>query len=556
MSFTPNGKICLCKVDFDSTYQHQVYFNSKQQQQEYFSQKVVKTFNDYTTVRTTRADGSLKSSVKVECNIDVLRTKACNYMYYQNLHHGNRIFYAFIKQLIYINEDVTEIVFETDVYQTWLFDVEVLQSYVVREHHATDNIGANVVPEKFNFQDYTYEEKSNIGLTGVNKIGYLVGSAEPYDDTNSRGAEYTGVYQGLFYFYYEDTTKLNDLLTALEKKGGDCIVFVCAVPRVVMENVGKTPIFDSDKAESELLPAKEGCVHTSDFAINMYHDFNLNRSDITFEGYKPKNNKLFTYPFTCLEVTNHAGSQVEYHIEDFVFNKEDSGLKDIAFHLYADISGSPSICLIPVNYKNCAENYDFGIDIGGFPQCGINTDTYKLWLAKNQYSNAMDIAGGIGSILGGIGMLVATPISGGTSTVAGVGMIAGGVTGILQSANNNYQASKEPNKAQTGTGKNNLLTAMGYNDFVFYIRTIKKNYAQTVDTFFTMYGYQVNRVKQPNLDSRPCFNYIQTIDVNLVGGIPNDDLEVLKSIYNKGVTLWKPTTTIGDYSQDNSPVEE
>ena len=87
----------------------------------------------------------------------------------------------------------------------------------------------------------------------------------------------------------------------------------------------------------------------------------------------------------------------------------------------------------------------------------------------------------------------------------------------------------------------------------FLIQKIRKHHAQTVDDYFTMYGYQTNRVKVPNVSSRPYFNYVQTIDVNIKGGIPADQMERLKAVYNNGVTLWKSTATIGDYSVDNSP---
>ena len=85
----------------------------------------------------------------------------------------------------------------------------------------------------------------------------------------------------------------------------------------------------------------------------------------------------------------------------------------------------------------------------------------------------------------------------------------------------------------------------------FYKRTARKDIAKSVDDFFTMYGYQTNKVKIPNTYSRPYFNYVQTNGVNIVGAIPNDDMERLKRVYDEGVTLWNPNATVGDYSVDN-----
>ena len=157
MEFNPISTIYLCNVPIDNSYKNQIYFSNVNKQQEYFRSKVVKTFTNYLTVRKTLPDGSLQSSIKVDCGIDQLRTIGCNYLYYQNEHHGNKIFYAFINKMIYINEGTTELIFECDVYQTWLFNVELKASYVVREHAVKDIVGLNIVPEKFSFQDYDYE---------------------------------------------------------------------------------------------------------------------------------------------------------------------------------------------------------------------------------------------------------------------------------------------------------------------------------------------------------------------------------------------------------------
>ena len=91
------------------------------------------------------------------------------------------------------------------------------------------------------------------------------------------------------------------------------------------------------------------------------------------------------------------------------------------------------------------------------------------------------------------------------------------------------------------------------NTLTIYIRKIKKHQAKIIDDFFTMFGYQTNSVKVPNISSRPYFNYVQTKGVNIVGSIPNDDMRILKAMFDNGVTLWKSTATVGDYSVDNSP---
>lgn len=559
MTFNPSSTIYLCNVPIDSTYKNQIYFATKLQQQSYFTQRVVKTFTNYLTVRKTLADGSLVSSVKVDANIDSLYN--CNYMYYQNANHGTRFFYAFVKKLIYINEGTTEIVFETDVYQTWLFDVIIKPSYVVREHSETDEIGVNLVPEKFNFQDYVYQDA--VTDTTLDKWGYLIGCTE--NDTPESFWEelfggsnnpailmkaYSGIHQGLFFYYFPPQGDgsfckgIDEFLNTVLEKAGDCIVFACAIPEfsVSASTIG---------LGEEQVNGRYGYLHYSlnpaekDITIA---DATVNGS---FEGYAPTNNKLFTSPFYKLIVTNHNGEQAEYNIEDFVHPDE------ITFTMYADISANPTVTLIPKNYKGIVKNYDAGISISGFPQISLNTDTFKLWLAKNQYSVGMSALAGVAQIVTGVAAVAAAPATGGASLgiagIMGSSSVISGVQGVASTINGVYQASKEPNSATPGGGKTNLLTAMKMNKFDYHIQTIRREHARTIDDFFTMYGYQTNKIKVPNLSSRPHFNYVQTVDINIVGGIPSDDMEILKHVYNSGVTLWKHTATVGDYSVDNRP---
>lgn len=548
MAFNPSSTIFLCNVPIDSTYQNEIYFESRTEQQRYFASKVVKTFTNYLTVRTTRADGSLRSSVKVDANIDYLRSLPCNYMYYQNAHHGARFFYAFITSLIYINEGTTEIVFETDVYQTWMLDCQLKQSYVVREHSATDEIGANLVPEKFNFQDYVYQLA--LDDTTLNEWGYLIATTQHdlmdesfWDElfgggnVSVNGKMMSGIYQGLFFYYFHNENDLNTFLNNILSRGDDCVMFIAVIPRfsVSANSIG---VEGDDHPDGEgylgysSRPA-EKTIRVTDATVNG-----------SFEGYAPYNNKLFTSPYYNLVVTNQNGQEAVYNIEDFVH--PDS----IEFGMYGDVSANPSISLVPFEYKGVTFNYDAGISISGFPQCSFNTDTFKLWLAKNQFGMALDTVGNVGAIAAGIATAIG---SGGVGAAVGATQIVSGAQGILGTINTAYQASREPNKAQGGGAKNNLLTAMNENKFKYYIRTIRRAHAITIDSFFTMYGYQTNEVKNPNVSARPFYNYVQTVDVNIVGAIPSDDMEALKQIYNKGVTLWKPNAVVGDYSVDNRP---
>lgn len=84
--------------------------------------------------------------------------------------------------------------------------------------------------------------------------------------------------------------------------------------------------------------------------------------------------------------------------------------------------------------------------------------------------------------------------------------------------------------------------------------SIRYEYAKRIDDYFSMFGYKVNSIKVPETHSRENWNYIQTIDVNIDGAIPSDDMRKLKSIYNNGVTLWHKPNNFCHYEMSNEIV--
>ena len=109
-----------------------------------------------------------------------------------------------------------------------------------------------------------------------------------------------------------------------------------------------------------------------------------------------------------------------------------------------------------------------------------------------------------------------------------------------------------PDNATMGSTNATLL---GYNMFttenVFTRYNIKAQFAQRIDQYFDMFGYLTNTLKIPNINNRPNWNYIKLAGANLLGEIPEADLQEIKGLFNDGITLWHNATTFLDYSQNN-----
>lgn len=102
---------------------------------------------------------------------------------------------------------------------------------------------------------------------------------------------------------------------------------------------------------------------------------------------------------------------------------------------------------------------------------------------------------------------------------------------------------------------NNTMFDLGWKNAHFYVivKTVRDEYATQITNYFKMFGYKVNKLEVPNLKSRENYNYIKTVDANIVGNIPANDLSAIKGIFDKGVTIWH-TDQIGDYSLSNNEV--
>ena len=70
------------------------------------------------------------------------------------------------------------------------------------------------------------------------------------------------------------------------------------------------------------------------------------------------------------------------------------------------------------------------------------------------------------------------------------------------------------------------------------------------------FGYQINRVKVPNITGRTHWNYVEigpSEDIGY-GDVPTSYMEVINNACRKGVTIWHNHANVGNYSLSNTIV--
>lgn len=525
INISPKGSLYLCKTQLENDYKNQLTFTNKEKQQEYFQSKVTNSFSNYTYIRK---DGT----IKIEASIDTIIN--CNYLFYKNNDFSDKYYYCFITNIEYLSENSSLITFETDVFQTWYFDINYKQCFVEREHVNNDTIGINTIPEGLETGDYIINYGEQIDPFSNSTYVCMGCSEVPTNfptDTNNR--KYGGVYSGLIYIVFDSAENVSKMIKAYDKEAKSNAIYSLFLIPTNISNISEwyTTSLGGETNIRFAIPT------FSENAKIMIENKEININD-KINNYIPKNNKLFCYPYNYLYITNNNGSDCIYNYEDFINNKP-------IFNIDGVISTGCGIKLYPLNYKKVSSdvwkrvNYNYGIVGGKYPTCSWVSDSYTNWLTENALNIGISAVGSVVNIVGGV-----------SST--NPGMVASGINGIFNTLSSVYQHSLIPDQAKGNTNSGDITMASKAMGFVAYQMSIKSEYAKIIDDYFSMFGYKINRIKIPFITGRQNWNYVKTIDCNFDGDIPQTDLQIIKNMFNNGITLWHNPNTMLDYSQSNN----
>ena len=174
---TPKTNIRLLKVPFEIARKNQLTFASITAQTNYFLSLPHLEYDNTTYQRKDNV-------IRFEAPIDDILTY--NYVMYKNESYSNKWFYAYITNMEYKNDNTTDISFQTDVFQTWQFDILYNRMFVEREHVNDDTIGLHTYPENLETGELIIDNLSSFNM-GANRyiiqctewIGYQPGDNKP-----------------------------------------------------------------------------------------------------------------------------------------------------------------------------------------------------------------------------------------------------------------------------------------------------------------------------------------------------------------------------------------
>ena len=509
---SPLTEIKLLNVPWDSTYHNVLDYVSSAQQLSIMNNLVQ---SDGTSQYVfTNCQPVRDNVLSVKVNYDKLYN--VNYVMYKNANFNNKWFFAFVVGKKWVNSEITELAIEIDIWNTWYFEFDIEDSYVVRQHTNDDTIGSNRIPESFELGNYITKHTSMLKKVSNNKdfmcqdLKPVIIASDYPDDLVSiaYGSNFNGMYYNGCYAIIPQYTTSEKNSKTLER-----------VLNRFVENQKVDSIVNITFLNSEQISGlTNGENDITDGVVGVYNLKYTQPNYSDFFGFTPKNNKLYQYPYCYLEVSNLQGQQQEYYFEDFP-TPTGATKPNVTFAGFMDISPNSSTFIAPNLYRqggqvsdiyvlndigddlNLTANLDYRISIENNVFASYAVDTYKAWLAQQggmDYLNstyarkqnlltgsaeisrektslsqktglANSVIGGASSLAGGLGnALIGGALGGGVGSMAlGIaGTLAGGAQTAISGYNEYKQAGYDMDLIDLQTNTQYAQNEADYNNMM------------------------------------------------------------------------------------------
>lgn len=556
---SPNTELRLYSgVPWDNSYQHVRLYNDRSDLLNHLEQWRVTAPAIAENTAPIRI-GSLE--VRVPYNeMSVLNLNYLAFRNHTSSDNRNNIWtFCFITGINWKSEKTTTIYFELDIFQNNIYDCAFRPCFVEQAHipKEDDVIGGNLLPVSLETgEPYAIMTAQKL-LPPKELCAYV---AQEGSGGTTEGAIVNNVYRAakLVNYSFQDeegaqwaAEQMNTFITELTNRGQDSAilnVFMC--PKICVAAEGGEPGSAEEWVRFEM-------------------------PNNVFEGYKPKNNKVYSYPWVYLLVNNHEGKVTQY-----CYEYSDNENHRMDFVIQGSLCTAPQVICFPSMYNGYFIDYMDMTTISNFPQCAFTSDVYKAWIAQNKNTIAiqqaqantnldLSIGSTILSALSAVGSAAAIGATGGAAAPVAAPILATSVVGGVQSVMGGIQSSYNamysvqtidamkrdkkviPPNVHGQTFTDSLNAARNLTGFDFITMSCRRQFAELADDYFTMFGYPIQKVMTPNMRTRSAFNYIKTQNCGLYGGVELNQLSQLRYLFDRGVTIWH-TDQVGNYGLDNN----
>lgn len=486
----------------------------------------------------------------------------------------NEDFFYFVTRFEYINLHTTRIYLEPDYITTYLPYITPVSSFVERCHvnvytkydtqyKLTDDAYHYLSePEPYEIGEfirtgitsYTFGVPVAVVVTDATFLENNNNSTDIVDDSTNNVISYPRMwFIPLRSYKFSDGTNgfsINQFVTdAMESGKANHIlsiqIYPAGIPGIDINDSGILTVSDMFRIYSESIGKsfKYPAVYSIKGIPNGYKfitgsGFIFLNSRTTKTLYDPK---CYCKPYSYLQLTE-ANNIVTVYDNLYLKQQGDLPPTNLFYSVYPGVEGGDVAFL---SLQNGEIDSITKIN-NNFPSYPYQSDKYNTYIYENRSriisniinsavsvsfsSNLKEAAGRTGELL-----------TGGFSTLAKLDDLKRSPTTASPSVDNVYY---------------NIL-GLDYLTLSFF--TQKDAQMKHLTDMFNRYGYTINDVIVPDLNSRPAWNYIKSPEFNFTSntGIPQDAIKAIKDIFASGVTLWHyngTSDTMYDTSLDNREV--
>lgn len=477
----------------------------------------------------------------------------CNYLIFRiNTFHDtagtaydyipNKVYFAFITEVNYINALTTEVVFEIDPIQSFLPQVEIQSAFVKRinpvseinfEYTGDDYVDIDYYIAN-NTESYFLNEIFNIYGPGPGPYINVILNKKPDPDSGfvskfGKGFMINNVYLDL-YFASFNQNELELLKTGLGKTVDEDIVSVITSPLPIVSYNNNTPTASKNVEQS-----------------NVNYPYS-NITNMTFGNYVAKNRKMLCYPYQMVQITTKNGDSVTLKPEQFPLSDNITCLLSLCRALPMTVVVAP-IC----NEFNTNNSLVISYDVQG----SWKINTFATWMSQNSTKFVFNT---INKVLGNA---ISGLANGLTGNIGGAAQSQLNMYAIpIQTAVELDSKYKMPNSSVTNFNNDTAALINFAGDINFCVNKCDEESARKIDTFFTMFGYAVNRmyggseitsdINRRYEERKSC--YIKATDMTITPlnnshggdvsypvqpkGVNGINIEEIKRLFANGLRFW------------------
>lgn len=544
---------------------------------------------DYTYLPIDTEFRKVKENETIKIKISYDNALKYNYLMYKN---DTKWFFAYIIDIQYINENITMFTLDTDVLQTYMFDYEIGESFIDRQHETrfiSDGNGGyytrwNTIDEQLDYgKEYTIrsekieDENAPEYTNGTkhNLVWVYIYAKEALCSGTPPKAKYYGVNSNLIVYVsplllldgatigapvykvgntldgFYDNFSTADIAEMSENPNVISIAFSRMPPSSYQFTEDPSETFNftitpfADFPLCDAIPNVNGRGFVignieTDINIKTVDKTNFNVSSLSINNGKSRftEPKLYTFPYKFNKLNAYGNSMIiknEYVDDVSNHNLDVSIMGSKLLSLTFDEVFKLNNYLGGQGFVDSNDKHNIITNVNN--QLNLRTDAWNEYVSRNKASmNAGIITAGAQVGLATVGAVLA-PATGGIS-LALAGVALSGASQIGGQLAKRSDIKNTPDEIKDGAGDIMVNKSIHKLYFTFDTYEITSEYANRLANYFYYYGYKSSRYETPNLRSRYYFNYIKTMDTRVISDLPLRIVDKIKQHYENGLTIY------------------